>query len=159
MITGMLRVWHNEMPGLEPIAISDDARSRSRPEELAAAVVARVFATPMGEREFQVVDGIPHISRMVPDEQLNDSIARLPGPTDAKEPEIMSYGEATASGHPLKLVVGRPGQLDSVLFQLDDAPETPLLPDEIEIEVKFSALNFRHVMSIMGLIPNPAFGF
>jgi zearalenone synthase (highly reducing iterative type I polyketide synthase) len=158
MITGMLRVLHNEVPGLEPISISVDASSRAQPDKL-AAVIARVFASPKGEREFQVLNNIPHICRVVPDEALNEAVDRLTGPKDAQEPEMMSCGEATANGsRPLRLVIGKPGQLDSVRFQVDDGPETPLKPDEIEIDVKVSALNFRDVMSIMGLIPNPTLG-
>lgn len=157
MITGLLRVLHNEMPGLEPISMSVDASSRARPDEL-AATIARVFATPMREREFQILNNVPHICRVVPDEILNDTINRLTGPSDAQEPEMITIEEATTNDHPLKLVIGKPGQLDSVRFQVDDAPEVPLLPDEIEIDVKVSALNFRDVMSIMGLIPTPTLG-
>lgn len=157
MITGMLRVLHNEVPGLEPISISVDASSRARPDEL-AALLAQVFATPMGEREFQILNGVPHICRVVPDEPINNTIDRLTGPKDAQEPEMLSYGEVAANEHPLRLAIGKPGQLDAVRFQLDDALEAPLLPDEIEIQVKVSALNFRDVMSIMGLIPSPTLG-
>lgn len=151
-MTGMLRILHNEMPGLEPISISVDASSRARPKEL-AALIAWVFATPMGERTFQILNGIPHICRVVPDEALNDNIDRLTGTKDAQEPDMMFYREATANGRPLRRVIGRPRQLDSVRFQVDDAPETPLLPDEIETDVKVSALNFPAAMSVMTLIP------
>lgn len=157
MITGMLRVLHNEVPGLEPISILVDAISCSQPDEL-AVLIARVFATPMGEREFQILNGIPHICRVVPDEPLNDTIDRLTGPKDAQEPETLTYGEVNASERPLRLAIGKPGQLDAVRFQLEDGPEAPLLPDEVEIQVKVSALNFRDVMSIMGLIPSPTLG-
>ncbi|KAK8053725.1 hypothetical protein PG996_013026 [Apiospora saccharicola] len=157
MMPGVLRVLHNEMPGLEPVSISVDASSLSRPDEL-AAIIARVFAAPMGEREFRILDGVPHICRVVPDEALNDNIEHLSGPKDAQEPKVMSYGEAVANGRPLRLAIGKPGQLDSVRFQVDDAPEKPLLPDEVEIDVQVSALNFRDVMSIMALLPTPTLG-
>lgn len=157
MATGLLRVLHNEMPGLEPVSISVDAGSRARPEEF-AQLIARVFSRPMGEREFRILDGVPHICRLVPDEALNDNIERVTGPTDAQEPEMMSYGDAIASGRPLRLAIGKPGQLDSVRFRVDDAPQKPLLPDEVEIDVQVSALNFRDVMSIMALLPTPTLG-
>ncbi|KAK8017984.1 hypothetical protein PG991_007174 [Apiospora marii] len=149
MATGLLRVLYNEMPGLDPISISVDASSRSQPEEL-AALIAR--------REFHILDGVPHICRVVPDKPLNNSIERLAGPSDAQEPEIMSYGDAIADGRPLRLDIGKPGQLDSVRFRVDAVPEKPLLADEVEIDVQVSALNFRDVMSIMGLLPTPTLG-
>lgn len=160
MMTGMLRVLHNEVPGLDPISVCADAASRSRPDEL-SRTIARIFSSPMGEREFQILNGIPHICRLVPDEPLNGIISRLTGPKDAQEPEDMSLGEAaaSASGRPLRLSIGKPGQLDSIRFEADDAPERPLLqPDEIEIDVRVSALNFRDVMSIMDMIPSPTLG-
>lgn len=157
MMTGALRVLHNEMPGLDPISIAVDASSCARPQELAALIV-RVFNAPMGEREFQILDCIPHISRILPDDVLNDGIDRLTGPRDAQELEMMTWGEATANGRQCRLAVGKPGQLDSIRFEMDDTPESPLLEDEIEIEVRVSALNFRDVMSVMALLPNPTLG-
>ncbi|KAK2754870.1 Type I Iterative PKS [Arachnomyces sp. PD_36] len=157
MITGMLRVFHNEMPGFEPIAISADTSSRAQPEQLARHI-ARIFALPMGDREFQILNGIPHVSRVLPDEPLNNLVDDLTRSKDAQEPEMMTYEEVTAKNYPLRLNIGKPGQLDSIHFKVDDRPERPLLPDEIEIDVKVSALNFRDVMSIMALIPTPTLG-
>ena len=157
MITGVLRVLHNEMPGFEPRAISVDASSRAKPEQL-ATLITQIFTAPAGDREFQILNGIPHISRVVPNAELNTVIDELTGPKAAKEPEMMTYVDATANGRPIRLVIAKPGQLDSIRFQADEVPEQPLLPDDIEIEVKVSALNFRDVMSIMDMIPTPTRG-
>lgn len=157
MISGALRVLQNEMPGLNPISVAVDGKSRDRPQEL-AALIADIFDAPKGECEFQILNCIPHVSRILHDNILNNSIDRLTSPKDIQEPETMALGEATAIGRTCRLVVGKPGQLDSVRFEVDDSPELPLLDDEIEIDVKVSALNFRDIMSIMALLPNPTLG-
>ena len=156
MIAGMFRVLHNEMPGLEPIAISVDAVSRREPINL-AAVIARIFSKAEGERELQIIGGVPHICRFIPNNKLNTTIDKMTQPKDAQDTELMSLAEASARSKRLKLAIGKPGQLDSTYFELD-GHENTLQLDEIEIDVKASALNFRDVMSIMDMIPNPTLG-
>jgi NADPH:quinone reductase-like Zn-dependent oxidoreductase len=58
---------------------------------------------------------------------------------------------------PLKLVIESPGALDSMYFA-EDVISRPLEADEVEINIKATAMNFKDVMIAMGQLGSPYLG-
>ncbi|KAB2571677.1 Reducing polyketide synthase PKS2 [Lasiodiplodia theobromae] len=54
----------------------------------------------------------------------------------------------------LRLAIDTPGALDSLYF--DDAANPPLAPDEIELHIHATGINFKDIVIAMGQLPNPS---
>jgi NADPH:quinone reductase and related Zn-dependent oxidoreductases len=61
-------------------------------------------------------------------------------------------------GRPLKIKVGTPGALDTLHFIDDTAVGTDLAPQEVEIEVKATSMNFKDIMISMGQLSSEYLG-
>ncbi|KAF5012109.1 hypothetical protein FDECE_1826 [Fusarium decemcellulare] len=61
-------------------------------------------------------------------------------------------------GRPLRLSIKTPGLLDTLRFEDDPQPVEPLGPDEVEVEVKASGVNFRDIMICTGQMSDPSLG-
>lgn len=59
---------------------------------------------------------------------------------------------------PLKLKIETPGLLDTLVFEDDLQVAEPLHPDEVEIEVKSSGVNFRDIMICTGQMSDTSLG-
>ena len=53
---------------------------------------------------------------------------------------------------------GDPSLLDTFYFAEDESLDSPLKADDIQIQIKASALNFRDVMVALGRLPYETFG-
>lgn len=88
------------------------------------------------DSEFVERDGMYHISRVVPDDPINQA------EKDDKEgpeltPEIIHGHEST-----IRLISKRPGTLDALMYT--EVPDEPLLADdEVEVDIQAAALNFK----------------
>lgn len=104
------------------------------------------------DRELAVKGGILHISRMVYDNEMDNSLTR----ETQKEPKYIQpfYQE----GRPLRLTISNPGFLDTLFFISDERLTSPLPDDEIEIEIKASGLNFKDVILALGQLPGHYLG-
>ena len=135
MISGVARVVRNEVPGLSFRTLHTNSISLKSPEKLGELII-RAFMSKASDDEFMIKDGILSVSRIEEDTPLNEQIARLLPHAD-KSIDRMPLGQAPG---PYKLCIQTPGMLDSLCFEPDDLPQTDLEPDEIEIQVKATAL-------------------
>ncbi|KAG6041353.1 Type I Iterative PKS, partial [Claviceps citrina] len=102
------------------------------------------------DMEFYEEDGRIVVPRIVEDGQLNTFIQRATRP-------CMPYPQPfQQADRRLKLDIQRPGALDTVYFRDDE--DTPLGPDEIEIAVAATGVNFKDVMISMGQLASPYIG-
>jgi NADPH:quinone reductase-like Zn-dependent oxidoreductase len=61
-------------------------------------------------------------------------------------------------GRPLKLTIGKPGQLDTLHFVSDLICEKPLPDDEVEVEIKANSVNRKDISIANGQFPGLQFG-
>lgn len=166
MISGLARVVRNEIPGVQlaTLTVEDDGEAGRN----TAALIAKVLISLKNngsnsattDNEFLIRKGMLHVSRAVEDDSgsinLNRDLHRL-SHQDTAELEQAAIAELD---HPVKMGIGVAGVMDSLRFEpAEQLVSTDLAPDQVEIKVMASALNFREVMAIMGIIPDKDFGF
>ena len=105
----------------------------------------------LAEDELAVRDGDLLIPRVVPDEALNRKAAR----GAKRQPKL----EPPKQDRKLALMIGKVGLLEALHFGDDqDAETSELGDDDVEINVKASALNFRDLTASMGIIDDHRLG-
>ena len=135
MISGLARVVRNEAPGLSFRTLHTDSVAVTSPERL-ATLLGRAFLSAGPEDEYLIKDGTILVSRIEEDTTLNNQLEDLL-PSSGRKVAQIALGQALG---PLKLCIQTPGMLDSLCFEPDDLPNTELKSDEIEIQVKATAL-------------------
>ena len=113
--------------------------------------VVHLFSDVLTEDEFAERDGLLQIPRFIIDDPLN---RKLPH-GGQRQPRLEPFHQ----NRNLALKIGRVGLLDSLVFEDDEFVANPhLADDEVEVEVKASALNFRDVAAAMGIIDDYRLG-
>ncbi|KAL6719039.1 hypothetical protein ACLMJK_003274 [Lecanora helva] len=154
MVSGLARVIRNENPGMLFQTAHTNTTTTSSLTGISSAI-ARIFQSETADNEFKIQDGVVFINRIEEDLVTNKEVqALLPDAPDVVDK--VPLGEANG---PVKLCIPNPGILDSICFQADNLPLIGLETDQIEIDVKATALNFRDVMVVMGQIPDKLLGF
>ena len=148
MILGMARVVRNENEKLRLVIldISQNTDSHGIYQQISKVFDSRFIEDEVAER-----DGILFIPRLEADDSLN---AKLPANAQ-NEPKLLPFGQ----GQPLALKIGKVGLLETLAFGVDeDIVDTELADDEVEIEVRASAINFRDVAASIGIIDDYRLG-
>ena len=113
--------------------------------------VVELFSHMLMEDEFAERDGQLLIPRFVVDDELN---RKLPH-GGQRQPRLEPFRQTRNLG----LKIGRVGLLDSLVFEDDEfVANSDLADDDIEVEVRASALNFRDVAAAMGIIDDYRLG-
>ena len=113
--------------------------------------IIELFSSLLTEDEFAERDGRLLVPRFVVDEALN---RKLPH-GGQRQPRLEPFRQTRN----LSLKIGRVGLLDTLVFEDDEFVMDPhLADDDIELEVKASALNFRDVAAAMGIIDDYRLG-
>ena len=156
MMTGLARTIRAEVPGLRLITLDLDS-PKELPEDRVAEMVGQLYHFAFGqhrgklvaeETEYYEKGGILYIARIVKSDPNKDTyIFRETGP---RKPELQSFNQPDRL---LKLEISQPGLLDSIRFIDDKSAQQPLAPDEVEIQVRASGMNFKDVMIGLGQIP------
>lgn len=108
-------------------------------------------AHPSKELEYVARNGIIETCRAAEDMEGNAALNSL------LTPQV--HEEAWSDGPALSLSVKTAGTLDSICFTEDATYETELAADEVEIEAKAWAVNFRDVMQALGRLDERTFGY
>ncbi|KAF2966748.1 hypothetical protein GQX73_g6838 [Xylaria multiplex] len=155
LIDGLMRVVRNETPGSQLRAFhADEPSCLVQSEGSLADLIIQAFFWVGDDNEFQVREGLVHISRIDEDPGMSEEINRLL-PGTGKSVDNVSLGELR---RPVKLCVRSPGMLSSLCLEPDDYAETELEHDSIEIDTKATAMNFREIMVAMGQMADTALG-
>ena len=159
MVAGFARTVRSET-ALKFVTLDFAQEPTLPPEDVAemiATVFNRVFITDSSqvlEMEYSERSGSLCVPRLIPDKPLNDFVRHNRGRVDAKPyPQLFLH-----RGRKLKMIIARPGSLDSMHFVDDDSPNNVLAVDDIEIEVKAIGLNFKDVVIAMGQLPGGCLG-
>ncbi|KAI1424927.1 polyketide synthase PksD [Xylaria sp. FL1777] len=114
-------------------------------------VFTAAFITKLPDLEYVEKGGDIWIGRLVEDAHLNFELSSSLYADTRNAPWL--------PGPPLKLDMGRRGQLDTLYFIEDVAYYEELGPSDVEIEAKAWAVNFRDVFGALGRLDDPGFGF
>ena len=148
MIVGIARVARNENDKLKVITldVADDANNVQISEQ-----IVKIFNGPLKEDEYAARNGALLIPKIETDDGLN---SKLPE-NSSGEAEKRPFG----NGPPLVLKIGKVGLLETLVFSVDEEiVDTELADDEIEIDVKASAINFRDIAASVGIIDDYRLG-
>ena len=148
IILGLARVARSENEKLRLVTLDFTKDSNtSRVPERALEVLDRNLT----EDEFAHRDGILMIPKVERDDSRNSKL-----PFNARgEAKVELFQQS----RPLALKIGKVGLLDSLAFGDDEQLlDEDLAHDEIEIEVKASAINFRDIAASLGIIDDYKLG-
>lgn len=142
MILGLTRTARNETEKLKIMVLDIDENTSS---DDITDHIQRVLSNPMVEEEFAEREGVLYLPRVEADDDLND---QLPINSQGKTSE-RPFG----SDQPLSLKIGKVGLLDTLSFHNGNTmANSPLAEDEVEIEVKASAISSRDVAASVGSV-------
>ena len=148
MIIGLARTARNENEKLKIIQF--DAAKDADPDDIAIHI-GQIISKPLGEEEFASRNGVLYIPRVEADDVLN---AKLFANSERKT-NLHPWGCAPL----LSLKIGSPGLLETLVFSSDDKiMQSALADDEVEIEVKASAISSRDVAAASGQIDDHNLG-
>ena len=151
LTTGFARAARSENEGLKLITF--DVRSNFSVDQEAINATSKIFSTAFGlapgenslaETEYAYIDGRISIPRLIPDDRINGSVTDT-NKTPNAEPTLFKQSQRS-----LKLHVGKPGLLDSLVFVDDHRVLERLGDDELEIEVDAFGVNFKDVFIALG---------
>lgn len=160
---GLLRSLRNEYTERDIVTLDLDP-SRPDVHEIDISAITNILisrmqaSTPNTEvsRDFEFAEraGIILRPRIYHDIQRNDFIS-----ADAVKDPVPEKEKFQQVGRPLKLEVGTPGSLETLVFCDNPSMLQPLEPDFIEVQPEAFGLNFRDVMAAMGRLDETAMGF
>ena len=149
MIDGLARVVRGEFANTRFDVLH---LSKATGLDHGASLAGRILIANSRDAEFRESNGAIKVSRISLDHEQNKAIDRHLNDWTV----IMPLREHNG---PLRLTIGRPGLLDTLHLIPDDRWDgKPLSEHEVEIEVKASGLNFRDVMSSMGILNDAVLG-
>ena len=148
LVYGMARSVRNENDSLKIIALDV---SESAASDTVHARSQRILHGSLEEHKIAERNGISYISRLEADDELNIKL-----PQNESEPRLQPFGSSEV---PLALKVGKIGLLETLHFGVDETlVDFELRLDEIEIEVKASAINFHDIAASIGIIDDYRLG-
>ncbi|KAB8230841.1 type I polyketide synthase [Aspergillus alliaceus] len=112
---------------------------------------------PCSDMEYRVRNGQLQVPRVVYDDKADNFVqSEAHGQHVIEEQPFFSRDKDIRP--PLKLSVSTPGVLNSLYFIPDPVVGTPLEADEVEIEIKATAVNSRDISQAMGHLPAKSIG-
>ena len=121
--------------------------------EAAALTIVKVLQTTLAqevnefETEYVEKAGILHTNRVIEADHMNEVIHKAIQP---QESMMQPFG--ASDNPPLALNFETPGLLDSLRFIEDIGAAKPLLPNQVEIEVGATGVNFMDCLTALGRI-------
>lgn len=136
-----------------------DLDSEKRPDDGVVRRISTVFkaifasGSTANDFEYRECDGQLFVPRVDGDSDMDRFIHRETSGKATLDPQPFSQ-----SSRPLKIKVGTPGALDTLHFIDDAAVGTELAPEQVEIEVKATSMNFKDIMISMGQLSSEYLG-
>ena len=148
MILGLARTVRSENEAIKFVTLD-------LPKDYDIAKTSRqaveILNGPLTEDEFAVRDGLLFIPRVEVDDSLN---RKLPN-GGHRQPRLEPFKQ----DRNLALKIGKVGLLDTLVFEDDeDTIGSQIGDDDVEVEVKASALNFRDLAASIGIIDDYRLG-
>lgn len=153
MIDGFARCIRSEIAGarFQLLHLSSEGAQHG------PSLAARILLTPTADSEFREKNGLLQVSRIYRSLGENDHIRNHLH--DSTRVMSLSGDDQDKDTAALRLAIGKPGLLDTLHFVPDGSMAlTPLAENEVELQVKATGINFRDIMSSMGLLPVTGIG-
>ena len=159
MYVGILRTLRCEYPFKRYVSLDLEASS-STWQTSQTFSIAKVFHASFDyspsqqlpiELEYAVRKGLIHIPRVFEDAAENRAVLE-----STSSLEKIPFFDSSRN---IRLSVGTPGLIDSLIFVNDDTIAGPLPPDHVQIKPAAFGLNFRDVMVAMGQLDETRMGF
>ena len=146
-VEGLLRALRSEIANKTFVFLTLENQGEvDKQVQKVRQVIERVLANDgTQELDYREKDGVLCIPRAVEHLDLNKAILDRIGKATHK---VLKFGHGPA----LKLHVESPGLLDSIRFIKDPERELPVEPEEVEIEVKATGLNFKDCLIALGKV-------
>ncbi|KOS23077.1 Nonribosomal peptide synthetase 14 [Escovopsis weberi] len=145
MYIGLMRTARSENDSIRLVSFDF---GRGAPSKAIASNLLRLFDTRITEEEFSERNGVMYIPRIEADDDRNSKLRNGPNQESHLEPLL-----TPAERNPLALRIGKVGLLETLHFGEDtELMDSQLSDNEIELEVKASAINFRDIAASMGII-------
>lgn len=140
LIDGLLRVLSAEQVSIVYASISldqGDLENSTLMQRIAQLEqdLQKDHGESVHDSEFRVIDGVLHVSRLIPDSALNEC-RKAAASTDK---QLLPIGDQ----RPLGACFETPGILSSLYFEEDEAFWTPVKDDDIEIRTAAVGLNWK----------------
>ncbi|KAI1129664.1 putative polyketide synthase [Nemania abortiva] len=104
------------------------------------------------DKEFVQVGSLLHISRFVPDAELNELFGHHLGSEEQREKQTRSLAEAS----PARLVIENPGRWGSMHFQQLCEPTSSLPPAGfVDVDIKAVGINAKDIYTMVGRVETP----
>ncbi|KAK2861322.1 Type I Iterative PKS [Arthroderma sp. PD_2] len=155
MAQGMLRTIRSELSKVAA-TLDLDTKSRLLPDDQAQLIITAMKTSletckdASVDYEFAEKDGKLLVPRVVEENEMNLDLFRQ---TQSSRPYLQDFNQPNRR---IKIAVGTYGALDSVFWDDEEAYE--LGPDEIELKVAATGMNFKDVVIAMGQVPSPYLG-
>ena len=150
---GFLRTVRTELDrpnGIISLMVEDDAPDRAALVRAISAVFKSAFGDMLPDVEYVLRDGHILTGRLVEDCDVGRQLVSSTTPEATLEPWL--------PGPPLTLKIETRGQLESLRFVQDVEHHNELDANDVEIEAKAWALNFRDVFAALGRLESDSFG-
>ncbi|KZF20978.1 hypothetical protein L228DRAFT_284065 [Xylona heveae TC161] len=153
-----LRAEHESFPLITADLATFDRQAPGDAAENLVSLLQHILKNPREqEPEYLNENGYWWVNRCLESAETNGQIhGRInhqASGSDKTEPQPFYQ-----QGRPLKLNIKTPGLLDTLRFEDDARAADPLGPDEVEIEVKASGVNFRDIMICTGQMSDSSLG-
>ncbi len=157
VVDGLLRTLRTENALLKAVTLALDPAQRNA--EVTAKIIFKVLESTAAkdvddiETEFVERAGVLHTNRVVEANYMNELIHKVTRPYEA-----LTQPFGAAGVPPLALSFETPGLLDSLRFSEDKDAAESLLPNQVEIEVRATGLNFMDCLVALGRINQTEIG-
>ncbi|KAJ5672571.1 polyketide synthase [Penicillium longicatenatum] len=147
LVAGLSRALMLEQPALQFLTydIDDPNNDPSRTAHNIFDVILGLDGA-LADYEYVEKNGVVHISRFTPDNDLNSAFRQKQG----SEKVDLSLQQA----RPVQIALDQPGQFDEIYFKQIELPGT-LAPKEVQIQVKAVGLNAKDLYVLAGKVDTP----
>ncbi|KAF3402032.1 Polyketide synthase-nonribosomal peptide synthetase [Penicillium rolfsii] len=147
LVSGLSRALMMEQPSLHFLTydIDDPTRDPVRSAHNLVQVLKENDGV-LADLEFVEKDGIVHISRFTPDNDLNSEFRQKQG-TEKMELFLQQ-------ARPMQIALDQPGQFDSIYFKQIELPAI-LAPGQVQVQVKAVGLNAKDLYVLAGKVDTP----
>ncbi|KAG9698620.1 ketoacyl-synt-domain-containing protein, partial [Aureobasidium melanogenum] len=145
LISGLSRALMLEQPSLKFFTLDMSGLQQNEVNmQVISSLIARVHNEDALDFEYALHKDTLHISRMVPEEALNQTFRTKQG----KLPINCTLKEA----QPARLTIGTVGQFDTLCFKRETFCDSEIQPGYVEVEVKSVGLNAKDFYALAGKV-------
>lgn len=157
IVTGFSRVARSEYDNLELFNINVQDKLDNHASDMLTVITklivnAEASTSASGDRrveyEYTLKDGKLHIQRLVANANLSKALPS--GGNASEDVDDSEQAPFHQADRPLKLVVEKPGLLNSLRFMDDELATRELEPDQVEVQMFAHGVNFKDQFIALG---------